>query len=79
VRAPQDEPESKRVLYSVGRYLGRALAAAFQGLPVRPQDLSEQERLDYVTLACQAIHRLADARARRPADHLPAPKEDSHG
>ena len=62
--APQD-PSERRIPYAVGRFLGRVLRAPFRNLRLRPEDLSDNEFLDYVTLICQGIGRLADAHGRK--------------
>lgn len=62
--APQD-PSERRIRYAVGRLIGRTLRAPFGNLPLCPEDLSDSEFLDYVTLICQGIGRLADAHGRK--------------
>ena len=67
MRIPKD-PAERRTLSSVGRFIGQALRAPFNHLTLRPDDLSDDEFLDYVTSICQGLYRLADAQRRRGAD-----------
>lgn len=62
--APED-PSERRIPHAVGRLIGRTLRAPFGNLPLCPEDLSDSEFLDYVTLICQGIGRLADAHGRK--------------
>lgn len=50
--------------HDVGTYLGQALRAPFLRLQLHPDDLTDEEMLDYVTMICQGLGRLADAQRR---------------
>ena len=65
IEVPSDVSTHNRIPYAIAVVVGRALGAPFKYMPVEPDDLSDQQLLDYVITACQALHRLADARSRR--------------
>ena len=54
-------PEDAKMAVAVAQVIGKALRAPFSNLPIRPEDLSDDDLLDHVVRTCQVLKGLADA------------------
>jgi hypothetical protein len=71
ITVPQTVHGDGKMVVAVAMVIGKALRAPFSHLPIRPEDLSDDDLLDHVVRTCQVLKGLADA----GLSQAPGPKD----